>query len=98
MLFNLLLASITTLLCFFCLFLVFFNSFFVIPVVIEHTRLKLAIAIPTGASITVANDAIEMLPVITYKTINDLSKYSKEGIYLLSLLLIGSLSLISATK
>ena len=40
-----------------------------------------------------------MLPTGTDKTINDdLSKYSKEAIYLLSLLLISSLSLISAIK
>ena len=60
---------------FFFLFLVVFNSFFfTIPVEIENARLKLALAIPTGAPITVANDAIEMLPVVTDKTINDLSK------------------------
>ena len=64
-----------------------------IPVEIENARLKLALIIPTGAPMTVANDAIEMLPVVTDKTINDLSKYSKEAIYLLSLLLINSLSL-----
>ena len=69
-----------------------------IPVEIENARLKLALIIPTGAPMTVANDAIEMLPVVTDKTINDLSKYSKEAIYLLSLLLINSLSLIAATK
>ena len=69
-----------------------------IPVEIENARLKLALIIPTGAPITVANDAIEMLPVATDKTIYDLSKYSKEAIYLLSLLLISSLSLISAMK
>ena len=69
-----------------------------IPAEIENARLKLALTTPTVALITVANDAIEMLPVVTDKTINDLSKYSKEAIYLLSLLLINSLSLISATK
>ena len=69
-----------------------------IPVEIENARLKLALIIPTGAPMTVANDAIEMLPVVTDKTINDLSKYSKEAIYLLSLLLVNSLSLISATR
>ena len=69
-----------------------------IPVEIENARLKLALIIPTGAPMTVANDAIEMLPVVTDKTINDLSKYSKEAIYLQSLLLINSLSLTSATK
>ena len=45
-----------------------------IPVEIENVRLKLAITIPTGAPIIVANDAIEMVPVVTDKTINDLPK------------------------
>ena len=54
-------------------------------------RPKLALIIPTGAPITVANDAIDTLPVVTDKSINDLSKQSKEAIYLLSLLLINSL-------
>ena len=64
-LFNLLLARITILLCFFFLFLGVLNSFFIIPVKIENARLKLALAIPTGAPITAANDAIEILPVVT---------------------------------
>ena len=55
-------------------FYVVFNFFFTIPVEIENARLKLALVIPTAAPITVANDAIEMLPVVTDKTINDLSK------------------------
>ena len=38
-----------------------------IPAEIEKTRVKLARTIPTGAPITVANDAIEMLPVVTDK-------------------------------
>ena len=75
---SLLLANITVLLCFFFLFLVVFNIFFVIPVEIENARLKLALTIPTGAPITVANDAIEMLPVATDKTINDLPNYQKK--------------------
>ena len=56
-LFNLILANITILLCFFFLF----------PVEIEHARLKLALTIPNiiGAPITAANDAIEMLLVAT---------------------------------
>ena len=45
-----------------------------IPVEVKKVRLKLALIIPTGAPMTVANDAIEMLPVVTDKTINDLSK------------------------
>ena len=81
MLFNLLLASITILLCFFFLFLVVFKSFFTNPVVVENARLQLALIIPTGAPIIVANNAIEMLPIATDKTINDLSNYSKEAIY-----------------
>ena len=97
MLFDILLDSITILFCFFFLFLVVF-SFLIIPAEIENARLKLALTIPTGAPIAVENDEIEMLPLIRDKKINDLSKYSKEAIYFLSLLLINSLSLISATK
>ena len=52
----------------------FFQNFFIIPVKIENAVIKLVLAIPTGAPITVANDAIEMLPVVTDKTITDLSK------------------------
>ena len=36
--------------------------------VIENARLQFALIIPTGAPIAVANDAIEMLPVATDKT------------------------------
>ena len=68
MLFNSIQAKITILLCFFFLLLVVFNSFFTIPVQIENVRLKLALVIPTGTPITVANDAIEILPVVTDKT------------------------------
>ena len=67
-------ASITMSLCFYFLFLVVFNSFFTMPVEIKNARLKLALAISTGAPMTIANDVIEMLLVVTYKRINDLSK------------------------
>ena len=80
------------------MFLVVFNRFFTIPVEIENARLKLALGILTGAPITVANYTIEILPVITDKTIDNLTKQSQQAIYLLSLLLFSSLSLISATK
>ena len=93
MIFNLHLANIANLLCFFFLFRDVFSSFLIIPVKIENQRLKIALAIPTGAPITVVNDSIQMLPVVTDKTINDLSKWLKEEIYLLSLLLINSFSL-----
>ena len=67
MLFNLLLANITILLCFFFLFRVVFNNFFTMTVDIENARLKLTLAIAIGAPITVANGAIEVLPLVTDK-------------------------------
>ena len=45
----------------------FLTVFFTIPVKIEDARIKLALTIPTGAP-------MEMLPVVTDKTINALSK------------------------
>ena len=47
----------------------FLTVFFTVPVKIENARLKLALTILSGAPITVANDATEMLPVVTDKTI-----------------------------
>ena len=86
MLFNLLPVSITILLRFFFLFL------------IENVRRQLAPAIPVGAPIRVANDAIEILLATTDETFNGLLKYSKEATYLLRFLIISSLSLTSANK
>ena len=74
MLFNLLLASTTILLCFFFLFLIVFKNFFTSPDVIETVKLQLAPIIPAGTPMAVANDAIEMLPDNIDKTFNDLSK------------------------
>ena len=74
MLVNLLLASITILLCFFLLFLLLFKNLFTNPDVIENVRPQLAPIIPAGAPITVENDAIEMLPANIDKTFHDLSK------------------------
>ena len=68
MLFYLLIANITISLCFFFLFRVVFNNFFTIFVEIENVRLGLALAIPTGSPIIVANDAIEMIPLVADKT------------------------------
>ena len=39
--------------------------FLTVPVTTENARLKLALAIPTGASTIVSNDAIEMLVFVT---------------------------------
>ena len=74
MLFNLILANIPILLCFFFLFLVVFTNFLTSPVDNENARIRLALAIPTGVSIIIANHAIEMLPLVADKTIKDLSK------------------------
>ena len=80
--FNLLLANIAVLLCFFFLFLVVFNNFFTSPVDNKNVRLRHALAIPTGVPITVANDVIEKInniinlyySFVADKTIKDLSK------------------------
>ena len=98
MLFNLLLASITILLCFFFLFLIVFKNFFINTKVIENVRPQLAPIIPAGAPIRATNGAIEILLDSEDKKVNDLLKYSKEAIYLLRFLIISSLSLISANK
>ena len=77
MLFNLLLPSVTILLClsfYFLLFLIFFFFFFINSDDIEHIRPKIVPIIPAGAPITVANDTIEMLPDNIDKTFNALSK------------------------
>ena len=52
----------------FLLFLVVFNTFVTIPIQTENARLKLTLVIPTGAPMIVANNAIEILPVLTDKS------------------------------
>ena len=54
MLFSLLLANIRILSCFFFLFLIMLSNFFIIPVVKEKSKVKLAPAIPIGAPTTLA--------------------------------------------
>ena len=51
-----------------------FLTFFTIPVVTENVKLKLALSIPVGALITLANEAIVAPPLVADKTIKDLSK------------------------
>ena len=60
--------------CFFFLFLIVFKNFFTNPDVIENVKPQLAPIIPAGAPITLANDAIEILPDNIGKIFNDLSK------------------------
>ena len=65
----------------FFLFLVVFNNFFTSPVDNENVRVRIALAIPmlalyyylkiSSVPITVANDAIEMLPLVADKPIKD---------------------------
>ena len=59
----------------FLLFLVIFNNFSTIPVVIENEKLKLTLAIPTVAPITVPNDAIDIPPLVADKTIKGCGRY-----------------------
>ena len=73
-LFNLLLASITILICLFFSFLVIFNSFVVIAVMKENTRLKIALVIPTGTPIKLVKEIILILSVVADKAIKTLSK------------------------
>ena len=73
MLFSLLLANIRILSCFFFLFLVIFSNFLTIPVVREKIKVKLALAIPTGAPTILVNEQIDTPPVVALKTIKILS-------------------------
>ena len=64
MLLSLLLANIRILSCFFFLFLVIFSNFLTIPVVREKIKVKLALAIPTGAPTIVVNEIIDTPPLV----------------------------------
>ena len=54
------------------LFRIVFSSFLKIPAEIKNTRLKLPLATPTGASITVAYYGIEMLPLVADNLRNEI--------------------------
>ena len=73
MLSSLLLAKIRILSCFFFLFLVIFSNFLTIPVVREKIKVKLALAIPTGAPTTLADEMIQTPLLVAHKTIKILS-------------------------
>ena len=74
MILNLLLASITILLCFFFLFLIVFKNLSTNPDVIENVKPQLAPITHAGTPIKLANDATEILPDNIDKTFNALSK------------------------
>ena len=59
MLFNRFLASIRILYDSSFLFLVIFNSFFTIPVDRENEKLKISLAIHTGAPVMLSKDVID---------------------------------------
>ena len=78
MLLSLLLVNIRILSCFFFVFLVIFNIFLTIPVAREIIRVKLALAIPTGAPTKLVNEIIDTPPVAALKTIKILSCNQKQ--------------------
>ena len=69
MLFNLLVATKT----FFSFFSLFLKVFLAIQLLMENTKLRLVLATPTGASVTVANE--ETLPLVADKINKVLSIY-----------------------
>ena len=73
MLLSLLLANIRILSCFFFFFLVIFSNFLTIPVVREKIKVKLALAIPTGAPTALVNEIIDTPPLVALKAIKILS-------------------------
>ena len=62
------------------------SNFFIIPVVKEKIKVKLALAIPTGAPTTLADEMIQTPLLVALKTIKILSMQSKTVIYLLNFL------------
>ena len=79
----------------FFLFLVILSNFLIIPVVKEKIKVKLALAIPTGAPITVVKETIDIPPFVAEKTVKILSIELNAATYSLNFLLFNFLSLIS---
>ena len=50
-----------------------FSNFFIVPVVKEKSKVKLALAIPTGAPTTLADEMIQTPLLVALKTIKILS-------------------------
>ena len=53
---------------FFLFFLVIFSNFLSIPVVREKNKVRLALAIPTGAPTILVNEIIDTPPLVALKT------------------------------
>ena len=72
MLMSFILGNIKVLSFFFFLFLVVLNNFLTIPVA-RKKKVKLTLAIPTGAPTTLVNEQIDTPPVVALKKIKILS-------------------------
>ena len=75
--------------------LVILSNFLIIPVVKEKIKVKLSLAIPTGAPITVVKETIDTPPFAAEKTVKILSIELNAATYSLNFLLFNFLSLIS---
>ena len=64
-----------------------FRNLFIIPVVQEKIKVKLVLAIPTGAPTTLADEMIQAPLLVALRTIKILSMKSKALTYLLNFLL-----------
>ena len=73
MLLSLSLANIRILSSFFFLFLVIFNNLLIISVVREKIKVRLTLAIPTGAPVILVNGIIDTPLLVALKTIKILS-------------------------
>ena len=73
MLLSLSLANIRILSSFFFLFLVIFNNLLIISVVREKIKVRLTLAIPTGAPVILGNGIIDTPLLVALKTIKILS-------------------------
>ena len=73
MLLSLLLVNIRILSCFFFLFFVILSNFLTIPVAREKIRVKIALAILTGAPTILVNEIIDTPQLVALKTIKTLS-------------------------
>ena len=73
MLLSLLLANIKILSCFFLFVSCYVSNFLTIPVVREKNKVRLALAIPTGAPTLLVNEIIDTPLLVALKTIKILS-------------------------
>ena len=87
MLLSLLLTNIRILSCFFFLLLVILSNVFIVPVLSKKIKVKLGLAIPTGASKMLAKDMIDTPPFFALKTIKTLPVQTIAVTYLLNFLM-----------